>query len=439
MVEGAETIAYSIDRYAIIEELHLRSSSLISTKLQDRLTVLYAHILRYLIKAKQYFETNTGVRMIKASMGSKAEFDALSSLIASAQKDVNDYVTLVDAERSKDLALGMEKLALDQQSSFGKLEELLQDIDGPVQRIDDRLQSFEDHLESAKRTAILTWMSPEPYIAHHGQIMKDVLHGTGRWLMEEPLYRNWKRDSVSSLFWLHGTSGSGKTKLVSLVIEECLDQHHRGLGMPPVFFYCSRDSQEPRRSEPQAILASLARQLSSLVPGDPLLPPSTQLYEKREKSGFASGSLSVEESTELIIDLTGYYPVTTIILDALDECKVESRHLLLDSLQDILNQSTGLVKIFASSRDDGDLVCELSAYPSLGISSDKNCGDIAVFVRTETQRLVTRRRLLPYSGRKDEIQSLIVDRLIEGAGGMYVTNQSRRQGFLSLKSWKIQV
>ena len=175
------------------------------------------------------------------------------------------------------------------------------------------------------------------------------------------------------------------------------------------------------------------------MPGDPLLPPSTQLYEKREKSGFASGSLSVEESTELIIDLTGYYPVTTIILDALDECKVESRHLLLDSLQDILNQSTGLVKIFASSRDDGDLVCELSAYPSLGISSDKNCGDIAVFVRTETQRLVTRRRLLPYSGRKDEIQSLIVDRLIEGAGGMYVTNQSRRQGFLSLKSWKIQV
>ena len=236
MVEGAETIAYSIDRYAIIEEVYLRSSSLISTKLQDRLTVLYAHILRYLIKAKQYFETNTGVRMIKASMGSKAEFDALSSLIASAQKDVNDYVTLVDAERSKDLALGMEKLALDQQSSFGKLEELLRDIDGPVQRIDDRLQSFEDHLESAKRTAILTWMSPEPYIAHHGQIMKDVLHRTGRWLMEEPLYRKWKRDSVSSLFWLHGTSGSGKTKLVSLVIEECSDQHHRGLGMPPVFF-----------------------------------------------------------------------------------------------------------------------------------------------------------------------------------------------------------
>ncbi len=341
--------------------------------------------------------------MLKASMASKAEFDALSSAIASAQKVVNDYVALMHAERSRDLALDMKRLALDQQSSFGKLEELLRDIDGPVRRIDDRLQSFEDHLESVERTKILLWMSAEPYIAHHRQNVNDFLHGTGQWLLEEPLYRKWKRESVSSLFWLHGTSGSGKTKLVSLAVEECLDQHRRGLSMPPVFFYCSRDSQEPRRSEPQAILASLARQLSSLVPGGPLLPPSTYLYQEREKSGFASGSLSMEESTELIIDLTAYYPSMTIILDALDECKVESRHLLLDSLQDILNRSGGLVKFFASSRDEGDLVCDLSDYPSLRISSDKNSGDIAVFGRTETQRLVTRRRLLRYSDRQDEI------------------------------------
>ncbi len=235
MVEGAETIAYSIDHYAIIEELYLRSSSATSTKLQDRLTVLYAQLLRYLIKAQQYFETNTGLRMLKASMVSKSEFDVLSSAIASAQKVADDYVALMDAERSRDLALDIKRLALDQQSSFGKLEELLRDTDGPVRRIDDKLQSFEDHIESVERTKILLWMSPEPYIAHHRQNVNDVLHGTGQWLLEEPLYRKWKRESVSSLFWLHGTSGSGKTKLVSLVINECLDQHHRGLSMPPVF------------------------------------------------------------------------------------------------------------------------------------------------------------------------------------------------------------
>ena len=416
MVEGAETIAYIIDRYAIVEELHLKSECW-RTNLQNRLTVLYTHIWRYLIRAKQYFETKTGIRMLKASMASKAEFDALLSIIASAQKDVDDCVALVGAERSEDLTVGMDILALDQRSRFDKLEELLRDIDGPVQRIDDRLQRFEDHLKVDERTKILHWMSPEPYIAHHDQVVKDILHGTGKWLMEDPLFRKWRRDSVSSIFWLHGISGSGKSKLVSLVIKECQDLHRRGLGMPPVFFYCSRDSQEPKRSEPQAILASLARQLSALVPGDPLLPPSKHLYEERKKVGFASGSLSIEESTRLIIDLTAYYPATTIILDALDECKVESRHLL-DALQDILTQGTSLVKIFAASRDEGDLVCELSDYPSISISSEKNGKDIALFVQRETKRLVARHRLLRHSNRKDEVHDLIVDKLIGGAGGM---------------------
>ena len=418
MVEGVETIAYIIDRYAIVEELHLTSGCWRTINLQDRLTVLYTHIWRYLIRAKQYFETKTGTRMLKASMASKAEFDSLLSVIASAQKDVDDCVALLGAERSRDLSVGIDRLALDQRSRFDKLEELLRDIDGPVQRIDDRLQSFEDHLKLDERTKILLWMSPEPYIAHHDQVVKDVLHETGKWLTEDPLFRKWRRDSVSSIFWLHGISGSGKSKLVSLVIEECQDLHRRGLGMPPVFFYCSRDSQEPKRSEPQAILASLARQLSNLVPGDPLLPPSKHLYEERKKVGFASESLSVEESTRLIIDLTAYYPATTIILDALDECTVESRHLLLDALQDILTQGRSLVKIFAASRDEGDLVCELSDYPSISISSEKNCEDIALFVRSETKRLVARHRLLRHSDRRDEVQNLIVDKLIGGAGGM---------------------
>lgn len=418
MVEGAETIAYSIDRYAIVEELHLRSGSLTSNRLQNRIAVLYTHIWRYLIRAKQYFDTKSGIRMLKASMASKTEFDALSSAIASAQKDVDDYVALVGAERSRDLSLSMDTLASDQRSRFDKLQELLRDIDGPIQRIDNRLQSFEDHLKLNERTEILLWMSPEPYIAHHNQTIKDVLHGTGRWLMEDPLFRRWRRDSVSSIFWLHGISGSGKSKLVSLVIKECQDLHRRGVGIPPVWFYCSRDSQEPKRSDPQAILASLARQLSNLVPGDPLLPPSKDLYEERKQVGFASGSLSVEESTRLIVDLTAYYPATTIILDALDECKVESRHLLLDALQDILTQGRSLVKIFASSRDEGDLVCELSEYPSISISSGNNCEDIALFVQRETKRLVARHRLLQHSARTDEIQNLIVYKLIEGAGGM---------------------
>jgi hypothetical protein len=64
------------------------------------------------------------------------------------------------------------------------------------------------------RIAILQWLSPEPYKMHHAQINKDVLEGTGQWLLSDPVFKQWKSESVSSILWLHGIPGSGKSKLV---------------------------------------------------------------------------------------------------------------------------------------------------------------------------------------------------------------------------------
>jgi hypothetical protein len=67
---------------------------------------------------------------------------------------------------------------------------------------------------ASKRMEILRWISPEPYIQHHEQTKKDVLSGTGQWLLSDPIFDKWKKESVSSILWLHGIPGSGKSKLV---------------------------------------------------------------------------------------------------------------------------------------------------------------------------------------------------------------------------------
>jgi len=66
----------------------------------------------------------------------------------------------------------------------------------------------------SKRTEILQWISSEPYLDHHNQMKDDVLLGTGEWLLSHPVFRKWKKESVSSILWLHGIPGSGKSKLV---------------------------------------------------------------------------------------------------------------------------------------------------------------------------------------------------------------------------------
>lgn len=189
-------------------------------------------------------------------------------------------------------------------------------------------------------------------------------------------------------------------------------------GTRPVYFYCSRNTAEPERANPTAILASIVRQLSSLEPGLPILQPILQKYQEEEKQAFPSGGLQIDQSCDLVIELASLHAETIIVLDALDECDLENRYQLLGAMEAILDRSNGLIKIFASSRDDDDIVCELQNYPNLKISSSKNSEDIDYFVRTETEQLVKRNRLLRHSYSKNELKDLIVTNVINGADGM---------------------
>jgi hypothetical protein len=204
----------------------------------------------------------------------------------------------------------------------------------------------------------------------------------------------------------------------SLVTEDTLKDSVPGPRAGLAFFYCSRNTAEPNRSIPKLILASLARQLSNVKPEQPLLQPALQLYEHRKARGFASRSLIIPETRDLIIQLTKCYPRITLIIDALDECDPETRFELLEALQMILQASKNVVKIFISSRSDQDIVFHLTDYPNLEISSERNGDDIAYFVEEETKRLIQKGRLLRYSRSRKEMEELIIRQVIKGASGM---------------------
>ncbi|KAL9012870.1 MAG: hypothetical protein Q9180_009065 [Flavoplaca navasiana] len=91
---------------------------------------------------------------------------------------------------------------------------------------------------------------------------------------------------------------------------------------------------------------------------------------------------------------------------------------LLDTLQIILQEAEGLVKIFVSSRDEGDIKHQLQDFPNITTELDRNLGDIAKFVGSETDRLIKRGRLLRNSKAKDELRDLIVREVIEKADGI---------------------
>ncbi|KAF1946986.1 hypothetical protein EJ02DRAFT_331027, partial [Clathrospora elynae] len=405
VIEGLARIAEIICRYAVTEALYAYGASKAAGELERAIVKLYSSILGYLSKARQYFEQGTAGRIIRSAVLVETQLDSGLEDIHTAEDYVDRCMALVDRNGSV--------------RNNEELMRLLTSMDAPLRRMDDNLKNMQDNLQASRRNEIAQWLSPEKYKEHHNQATKDVLPGTGQWLLSDPVFRKWKDESASSILWLHGIVGSGKSKLVSIVIEDALKSFKAGNSPQPVFFYCARNSAETARSDPKAILASLARQLSSLEPGKPLLKPAVDLFEKEEAEGFASGRLQIEESCQLIMQLIELYPQTTVIIDAMDECDPTTRLDLLQALEHVLQDSSSLVKVFISSRDDQDIVLSLSNYPNLEIDSQRNSDDIAKFVKVEVERLTQARKLLRHSNSQAEMKTLVIDKVTEGAAGMF--------------------
>ncbi|KAF2838813.1 hypothetical protein M501DRAFT_934397, partial [Patellaria atrata CBS 101060] len=371
VIEGLALVAELVCQYVPIEEFYLQIDSQATGELERAIVKLYAAILTYLSETKHYLEEGTAKRFLKSGIIN--------------QDSLEPHLNAIEEENQK------------------------------ARRCMDVVARH-----ASKRIDILRWLSTEPYEQHHVQTKEGLLSGTGQWLLSDPVFEKWKNESASSILWLRGVLGTGKSKLVSIVIEDAKRSFEAGYSPQPVFFYCSRNPGEPTRSDPKEILASLARQLSCFEPGKALLKPTVELYEKKAANAFASGSVELSESCTLIMKLIEQYPQTTIVIDALDECDPRKRRHLLKAFEQILRDSSGLVKIFMSSRNDHDIVSRLERYPNLEIESNRNSDDIARFVKNEIETLIDDGELLHGSTCPAEMQELIEERVVRGASGMQV-------------------
>ncbi|CAG8960929.1 hypothetical protein HYFRA_00002467 [Hymenoscyphus fraxineus] len=423
VTENIEFVSRCICRCKITEELYLGGGSPATRQLETSLVKLYGDILICLSTFKRYFDQKDSARFASSIIRDKKVFEGLVNDIRESFAGVHEFAALVRRE--------------DECSRYHDLKRIIQDFNNPLKRISTQLKLVQDNLEASKRKEILNWMSnieKVPYLKHHKENKREVLAGTGNWLLEEAIFKRWKDDSASSLLWLHGIPGSGKSKLTSLVIEEAMKTASKGLMPRPIYFYCSRNPAEPLRSDSNAILGSITRQLSSLNATSDLFPPAVEKYKEEEAQGGTSSSLDVTDSCDLISQLLDLYPSAVIIIDALDECTGQARLDLLQFVKNTLNNSSCLVKFFISSREDEEIVHQLNAFPNVDISSTKNQADIESFVESETRKLVKQGALLRNMQQKEGFEAEIIKQISEDAAGMFRWASMQLQYLTTLKT-----
>lgn len=186
------------------------------------------------------------------------------------------------------------------------------------------------------------------------------------------------------------------------------------------YFYCNY--KEEQRRDPASILRSLVKQLCLLSPGKGSLAtfpePVLAIYNKRKEEGDLSNLLSLGESKDLLIKLTAGFLKTTIVIDALDECDRNTRRNLFNLLEQVVSSAKkNPVKIFVTSRDDGDLMTKFGDSPNVYIQERDNSADIDHYIQTEIEACITEKRFLCRDVSLD-LQTRIIAALQAGARGM---------------------
>lgn len=440
VVEGAAKITKITARYRLIECIYLHHPRPATELLEQAIIRLYTVILRYIVQAKRYFQQRTGIRILKSGILAQDDFQDLLQTMDTEEKEADRCADLVRAEMANETSVQLANLSLDMKN-VSLLRDALDRMEQPIWQTVCRLEKVEDYLDSkfsihsseygpssyteffvpdVQRREILDWISSQHYHDHHVAVQTKVLDGTCKWVIQLPEFSNWQNESQNSLLWLHGTQGSGKSCLTSSVINKIMKTSEGNDMHALAYFYCLRDSAEPQRAMPQSILACIARQLSRDPQTDSIAQPTMALYQKMHSQDGSKRAPNITELSGLIRELTELYDRSIIVIDALDECNPDTRYELVEALQS-LTESASLVKVFVSSREEGDLRLSLDNHSELGITSLENSDDIRMFVEFETDRLIAKKQLLAYIRKKEtkeELIKLIKEEVISKANGM---------------------
>lgn len=146
-------------------------------------------------------------------------------------------------------------------------------------------------------------------------------------------------------------------------------------------------------------------------------------YRAVESQDFASGDLSFEESCDFISRFAADHRRLLLIVDGLDECNEDARHILIQGFNDIIrNSSTAVVGLLISSRDSPYLTTYFEDHQTyeVRVESDRNQQDINMYVEKQLQQLILQKRLRLHEGKPPsaKLRQLIVAKLCDEAQGM---------------------
>ncbi|KAK1471489.1 hypothetical protein CCUS01_05971 [Colletotrichum cuscutae] len=267
---------------------------------------------------------------------------------------------------------------------------LLESLEEPIKRTDKNVTDILKVLDKQERNKAMEYVSVIPVGSHHNEKVEKRTKGTCEWLVSHSKFLEWEDSDCSPVFWLRGDSNG----------------HSLGLA----FFYCNSSDQS--RQSIQSILRSYIRQLGE-VTGHPESIHETlfNLYQRKQ----IQSDITLQECETALVEMINSYPRTVLILDALDECKKDTRRQIVQLFKRLVEKTDSCLKIFIASRPEHDISDHLRSLQerraTITINTSDNQGDIKKFVNTEVDNFT-----VDWS---PETKQVVKEKLVEKSAGMF--------------------
>ncbi|KAF9231748.1 hypothetical protein BU15DRAFT_82041 [Melanogaster broomeanus] len=212
------------------------------------------------------------------------------------------------------------------------------DVSNAILRQGEQQLSFhQDVRHSDELEKMYVWMDAINCTTKYQTTLSQRQDETCTWLLGSNRYTSWCT-SENPFLWLHGKAGTGKSVLISAVIENLLNTESNSM---VAYFYC--DFRTKRSTHAFEVIRSLLTQL--LVGSKQDWLPSFQDLVKC-KSNLEPPAVDLEILFQLLLKALSLHDNPVLVIDALDECNDYAK--LTELLARLPNEAS--CRVFTTSR-----------------------------------------------------------------------------------------